>query len=423
MRCNSVHARSRANYRRPFSRGACAPRTLSVVHASAQNGPAAKYKPRNATDAVETGTSEFKKKNYEEALRLYREAMAMKPNDDEARAAMYNAACAHTKLKQWPEAVAAVKSAVNDYNLKVVVALKDADLKPLRERREWLDAQDELTGVLPSIARNKLRAEAKAPFRLTRTTILGGLAFGAGVGLLIITTQLIRALAGPGGPDLQETAKNFAINATALAVLGALVYRDLQGSSRDEKIIEREESLGRLQIDLGGGRVVPLARFRGSVRPVILAGSRGFINKCMREVGPYKKDLIARGVSLVPVLLSEVDPEAKIRALKAEMSGDSTKGFGASQSKAGETKVKSITDADRKWELRAHNVDEWAAWIDTQKAEKQLQAENVYIQVQLDGSVRVSGTNVPNFLGMTGDLPPLDDVRTRLMDGVGPAMD
>jgi Low psii accumulation1 / Rep27 len=70
---------------------------------------------------------------------------------------------------------------------------QDDDLRPLRERREWLELQDELTGATKRAARQKFRAEAKAPFRLTRTAVFGGLALGAGLGLLIITTRLVKA--------------------------------------------------------------------------------------------------------------------------------------------------------------------------------------------------------------------------------------
>jgi hypothetical protein len=52
-----------------------------------------------------------------------------------------------------------------------------------------------------------------------------------------------------------------------------------------------------MQIDLGGGRVVPLARLRGTVRPLIFAGSRGYVNKCLREVERFKPDLTERGIS------------------------------------------------------------------------------------------------------------------------------
>ena len=78
--------------------------------------------PTSAKDAVELGTTQFEQREFRDALRLYRAAMDMQPSRDEARAAMYNAACAHVKLQQWKEATEAVKSAVNDYDLKVEVA-------------------------------------------------------------------------------------------------------------------------------------------------------------------------------------------------------------------------------------------------------------------------------------------------------------
>jgi len=50
--------------------------------------------------------------------------MKLDPSDDEARAALYNSACCYTKLKQWQLAVDATVSAVNDYDLKLSVAVK-----------------------------------------------------------------------------------------------------------------------------------------------------------------------------------------------------------------------------------------------------------------------------------------------------------
>jgi len=239
---------------------------------------------------VKTGTVQFEQRNFRDALRLYQLAMELKPDRDEARAATYNAACAHVQLRQWQEAADAVKAAVNEYGLKVEVAQKvrsvagwrywgvgvpqwsaplhppsrfqplllpnpsqDPDLRPLRERREWLDAQDDLAGVVARETRLSLRSEARAPFRLARTTLLGGLAAGAGLGLLIIATRLAAALAGaPGAPALQETAGNFGVNAGALALLVFLLRRDLRSKSRDEERVDREEKLARLQV--GGVR-------------------------------------------------------------------------------------------------------------------------------------------------------------------------
>lgn len=79
-------------------------------------------KPASAKVAIETGTKEFEKKNYSDAMDLYMTAMDMNPSEDEARAAMYNLACVHTQQGRWQDAVDAITSAVNDHNLKISVA-------------------------------------------------------------------------------------------------------------------------------------------------------------------------------------------------------------------------------------------------------------------------------------------------------------
>jgi outer membrane protein assembly factor BamD (BamD/ComL family) len=91
------------------------------VRARASTRARTPYKPTSATDAVETGTKRFEEEDYDDPLRLYNAAMEMRPNDDEARAATYNAACVHVKKKQWQKAVDNLKASVNDYGLKVKV--------------------------------------------------------------------------------------------------------------------------------------------------------------------------------------------------------------------------------------------------------------------------------------------------------------
>lgn len=93
----------------------------AVKQPTSSNVP--KYQPISARDAVETGLQEFRGKAYAEAVRLYDAAMALGPNEDEARAALYNKGCALAKLRQWRPASDAVTSAINDYNLKLSVAL------------------------------------------------------------------------------------------------------------------------------------------------------------------------------------------------------------------------------------------------------------------------------------------------------------
>lgn len=69
--------------------------------------------------------------------------------------------------------------------------------------------------------------------------------------LLVVSSNEHPAVFGTGGegaPDVTETLKNLAINGGAIAVLGFIVRRDLTSSDRDKRIVEREESLARLQV-------------------------------------------------------------------------------------------------------------------------------------------------------------------------------
>lgn len=99
-----------------------------------------------AAKSVEQGLELFQQGKYEEALALFVKAQQQNPNEDEGRAACYNAACAHTKLRQWKLAADAAVKAINEYELKLSVALKDPDLEALRERREWTDALVQVKG-------------------------------------------------------------------------------------------------------------------------------------------------------------------------------------------------------------------------------------------------------------------------------------
>ena len=115
----------------PFLSSAAPPRpTLrsSVLLQAAKGGQAASkplYQPSSARDAIETGTRLFKEQqDLDEAIRLYRLSLDMKPNEDEARAALYNLGCALAKQKKWQEATDSIVRAINDYKLKLIVALK-----------------------------------------------------------------------------------------------------------------------------------------------------------------------------------------------------------------------------------------------------------------------------------------------------------
>jgi hypothetical protein len=77
--------------------------------------------------------------------------------------------------------------------------VQDPDLRALRERREWLDTTGAAVGGVSSRALVSARTELRAPLRLARLWASGGLAAGAGLGLLIITGRLISSLRGALG--------------------------------------------------------------------------------------------------------------------------------------------------------------------------------------------------------------------------------
>ena len=433
-------------------------RRTVIIHAAKQDTTSdSPSLPSTPTACVEAGLAKFEGGDPQGALTLFQKALTLNPNDDEARAALYNSACALTKLKRWDEAADAVVSAVNDRGLKLSVALRDPDLALLRERREWNTALNRAAGGISTNSYMKLRAEAKAPFRPARIFLFGALAAGSGLGLFIITVRLISALkGGDGAPELEESVKNFGINASAVAVSSFLLYREFVGQRKDQTTVEREETLAALQVTLSPGRTVPLAAFRGSVRPVIITGSKGQINKALASAGPFKSELRARGISLVPVILSEEDPGEKLRRLKAELAAENlgaaagsadaggrgqSQGFGSSSAASGGGKGivgrkdfseeqdivvgvdGQVSKKAGRFQLEAAEVVEWERWMtnQTKAAGVKSPGDNYYVQIQLDGSVRASGAGTPPWKQFLEDVPKLDDIRTKLTDGKGMA--
>ena len=69
-------------------------------------------------------------------------------------------------------------------------------MRPLRERREWRDAVENMEGGVSRKTLIDVRAEQKAPFRLFRLILVSGVGAGAFLGLIIITSRLFSALKG-----------------------------------------------------------------------------------------------------------------------------------------------------------------------------------------------------------------------------------
>lgn len=73
-----------------------------------------------------------------------------------------------------------------------------------------------------------------------------------------------------------------------------------------------------MQIKLGSDRVVPIAKFRGTTRPVIIVGSRGHIQKTLKAAEPLVADLRLRGVSVITLQTDDTDFTQQLRSLKEE---------------------------------------------------------------------------------------------------------
>jgi tetratricopeptide (TPR) repeat protein len=400
-----------------------------------------------AAGCVDKGLELFRQGQLQTALNLFQSALKLNPNEDEARAAYYNSACALAKLGRWQEAGDSVVTAVNEYGLKLKVAVDDPDLGALRERREWMDVLERATGGVSGSSYVKLRSEAKAPFRLTRILLFGALLAGASLGLLIISTRLLSALqGGDGAPDLTETTTNFGINAAAVGLFGFLIYRDLAAQRRDEQVVEREEALGTLELSLPSGRTIPLASLRGTSRPIIIMGNKGHLSKALAAAQRYRKDFVQRGICIVQVPLNNDDPEERLRQLKAELTSDNqggtntknepSKGFGSptmSKGMEGDSNLKAINTASENPDkakstkqivFEAANIQEWVAWIEEQSRASRSKSpgsagSNYYVQIQLDGTVRASGVGMPPWAQFMDDIPELDSLRTKLSDGRG----
>lgn len=62
-----------------------------------------------------------------------------------------------------------------------------------------------------------------------------------------------------------------------------------------------------------------MGALRGSTRPVIVTGSKGQVTRTLKGAEPYEDALQERGISIVPVKVSEEDPAAKLAAVKEQL--------------------------------------------------------------------------------------------------------
>ena len=411
--------------RKPCSHTRLKYRGIPVIRpnaTSAESNKDSKVKSQ-AEIAVENGLELFRSGDAEGALKQFTRAQDLPTTREEELAAVYNSACAYAKLRKWQDAADAVVRSVNEFDLSLSVPLKDPDLAKLRDRKEWVAALEQMKGGISNKGFAKLRAEASSPFRLVRLFLTGGLSSGAALGSLVSSSKLLGALGGAG--DLQEASKNFFINIACLGVLGFLFARELQAQKKGIETAAKEEELALLQVSPspGSDMSVPLASFRGTYRPIIVAGSKGQVKKSLARAAGFKKDFIERGIVVVPVIINSEDVDEKLQQLRKEMKTES-KGKGFS-SEASTSLKDSSADTDKgevegkKWRLEAHDVDEWIKWIKTLGIDDKDAKTEVYAQIQLDGIVRSSGRGSPSWEKLISDIPELNSLQTRITDGRG----
>ncbi|KAM0849048.1 hypothetical protein ACQ4PT_053972 [Festuca glaucescens] len=248
----------------------------------------------------------------------------------------------------------------------------------------------------------KIRSEVLSPFRSLRMFFYLAFMASAGLGSLIALTQLIPALGNPArAAGAAETLKGLGIDVAAVSVFAFLYSRDRKASDAQVARLTREENLSRLKMRVGD-RVVPVAvsELRGSARLVIVAGPAEFVAESFRRSKPFLKDLMERGVLVLPFPTDGNTPALEFDDGEAEDDDEIGK------------------KSRRLWQLTPVLTTEWAKWLDEQKKLANVTPDSpVYLSLRLDGRVRGSGVGYPPWQAFVAQLPPVKGMWTGLFDG------
>ena len=153
----------------------------------------------------------------------------------------------------------------------------------------------------------KMRSEAQAPFRTARMFLFGAFAANATLGLGIATLQAVtKALGAPSAPPLEDSLQNMGVDLLCAAFFAFFYKKDAEGRDKQMARISREERLGALKCQLGGGsgKRVSMAQLRGFSRVVIAAGSAEHCVESVNAAEAHREELTRRGVLLLPVVTS-----------------------------------------------------------------------------------------------------------------------
>ena len=368
-----------------------------------------------AAEKVNLGLEKFEAKQYQDAADLFSDALKLNPNEEESRASHYNRACAYVKMNKYEQAKDDLMVALEKFNLDFRVLQRDDDLAKFRNTEQFEEIDVEYgDGKEKQAAQAKLRAEAAEPFRFLKLFVFGSLASGAAVGLLIILSRLVQAVKGGGGegeiaedvPDLIETLKNLGINTTALVVLGLLLKNELKGRDETLRQAEREEELGRLQVQLKKDEgAVPLNRLRSLYRVFVVAGSEAHIFETMANLEKFREKFIQNKILVCTVTMLENDGKST-----GDEPMDLTFGSRSKRSKkttSSEVEVNVFADAKERWRIQAKDQSAWRRWIINQVEVNGFDptVRDVFFAVAKNGTLWKSGAGVPNWMKLLEELP------------------
>uniref|UniRef100_A0ACD5UT55 Uncharacterized protein n=1 Tax=Avena sativa TaxID=4498 RepID=A0ACD5UT55_AVESA len=248
----------------------------------------------------------------------------------------------------------------------------------------------------------KIRSEVLSPYRSVRMFFYLAFMASAGLGSLIALTQLLPALGNPArAAGAAETLKGLGIDVAAVAVFAFLYSRDRKASDAQVARLTREENLSRLKMRVGD-RVVPVtvSELRGSARLVIVAGPAEFIAESFRRSKPFLKDLMERGVLVLPF-----PTDGNVPALEFD--------------DGAEEEDEIAKKSRRLWQLAPVFTAEWGRWLDEQKKLANVTPDSpVYLSLRMDGRVRGSGVGYPPWQAFVAQLPQVKGMWSGLFDGM-----
>ena len=410
-RSSGNSSRERNNISKEIFVGRRRGQTTVVVKAGEQgDAPVSK-----AAKKVNIGLEKFEAKQYQEAAAFFTDALMLNPNEEESRASHYNRACAYVKMNKFEQAKDDLVVALEKFDLDFRVLRRDDDLAMFRSTEQFEEIDAEFGDRKEKqAAQAKLRAEAAEPFRFLKLFTFGSLATGAIVGLFIILSRLVQALKGGGGegelaedvPDLIETLKNLGVNTTALVVLGLLLKNELKGRDATLQQAEREEELGRLQVQLKKDEgTVPLNRLRSLYRVFVVAGSEAHIFETMANLEKFKEKFIQNKILVCTVTMLENDGKPT-----GDEPMDLTFGNRSRRNKkssSSEVEVNIFADAKERWRIQAQDQTAWRRWIINQVEVDGFDptVRDVFFAIAKNGTLWKSGAGVPNWMKLLEELP------------------